>query len=130
MKRNHISIVVMCFIIASVMVVQVSASARSYFGGCEEPGCNGNVVAYCDGPVSDSPRDATHEYGGILFWGKEICAYEEHEHSTTEYCLTDPTHVHSGDNVFAAVGHEGKDVCGYDDVSPCGMHQVAYRSGQ
>lgn len=122
MKKNFISIMVMCFLLISLLIVQVSAAEYSYFGGCAD--CRGNVVAYCDGPIEGSPFNSTHEYGGFLIWGKDICNYKEHVHATTEYCRVDPTHVNPGDDVTGEKEHE----CGQEDDVMCTMHHEAYSS--
>lgn len=129
MRKNTIFIITLCLIFTAIFVVQVSATERSYFYGCSD--CGESVTAFCDGLLSRNDN-CSHEYNKVLWFEGNICIYSEIIHSTTEYCDVVSTHVNSGDNVYAYEGHTyddvGKNVCGQEDVTPCSIHSVAYRS--
>ncbi len=135
MKRKITSIIVLCLLFASLMILQISAvEPRSYFEGCAD--CGANVVAYCDGPSAGAypaTEELTHMYGGFLIFNRKECTYLRYNHDTTEYCTGDTIHKNPGDTVIAGEeGHtydeEGKNVCGEEDFEPCRRNSVAYRS--
>lgn len=130
MKRNRLMVIVMCLLFASIMIIQVSAAERSYFGGCND--CGNHVTAKCAGVVSVVEK--SHKYNTILGFFGNTCLYDEHTHATTETCKVYSSHVNPGDNVTAYTGHTyddlGKNACGEEDITPCALNAFAYDSSK
>lgn len=130
MKRKVTPIIILCFLFASLMILQINAvEPRSYLYGCTE--CGGDVVAFCDGFAYS--EETSHKYNKVLgIFGGNTCIYTEIYHYTTDYCDVTPTHVYPGDTVMAMEGHTyddvGENACGIEDTTPCPLNSVAYRS--
>ena len=130
MKRKITPIIVLSLLFASLMILQISAvEPRSYFEGCAD--CGANVVAYCDGWVSE--EEDSHKYNKFLgIFGGNTCVYKITYHATTEYCSGSTIHKNPGDTVSSESGHTyddvGKNACGMEDVPSCPLNTEAYRS--
>lgn len=123
MKKHFMPIIALCVLIASLMILQIGAiEPYTYFRGCND--CGNRVIAYCTGVVS--VQNLSHEYGGFLGIGEEVCDYTKHIHSTREECQVYSSHENTGDNVTGYTGHVSD--CGEDNIQPCDYGEEAYDS--
>ncbi|MBQ7922590.1 MAG: hypothetical protein IJ325_08450 [Clostridia bacterium] len=129
MKKHVTLTIIMCLVFVSLMVLQVSAGARSYYHGCYA--CSETVVARCTGFIS-STDNLSHKYKTILGLGGYTCIYNEIVHGTRETCQANSAHVNIGDNMHYHEGHTyddvGKNICGMKDSTPCSLNSIAYTS--